>query len=117
ALRRPSGHRVYNAHAQELLKLIRHCREFGFSIDETRELTSLAANDGKDCADARAIAQQHLNAVRTKLAELRALEISLAGFVQACSEQCIGGPAPQCTILKDLNRGGPAAVPLVRCCG
>ena len=112
ALRRPSGHRVYNPQAQELLKLIRHCREFGFSIDETRELTSLAANDGKDCGEARAIAQQHLDAVRAKLAEMRALEISLAGFVQACSDHCIGGPAPQCTILKDLHSGGPAA-----CCG
>ena len=30
ALRRPSGHRVYGAEAQELLTLIRHCRDFGW---------------------------------------------------------------------------------------
>ena len=39
AARRPSGHRVYGTDVQELLTLIRHCREFGFSIDTTYVIT------------------------------------------------------------------------------
>jgi len=38
AMRRPSGHRVYDAKVQEVMTLIRHCRDLGFSIDETRAL-------------------------------------------------------------------------------
>ena len=108
ALRRPSGHRVYGAEAQELLTLIRHCRDFGFSVENTKALVSLTSQDDKDCVEAREIAQVHLDAVRTKLAELRALESSLSKFVTACTDQCAGGPAPKCTILKDLSLGDPA---------
>ena len=95
AMRRPSGHRVYGAEAQELLTLIRHCRDFGFSVDDTRTLVSLASSSDKDCIEAREIAQVHLNTVRAKLAELLALERSLSRFVTACTQQCVGGPAPQ----------------------
>lgn len=103
AMRRPSGHRVYRAESQELLTLIRHCRDFGFSVEDTRALVSLAASDERDCVEARDIAQVHLDTVRAKLAELEALERSLTKFVTACTDQCVGGPAPKCTILKDLS--------------
>lgn len=36
ATRRPSGHRVYGSDTQELLTLIRRCRDFGFSVDDTK---------------------------------------------------------------------------------
>jgi DNA-binding transcriptional MerR regulator len=117
ATRKTSGHRVYGAEAQEVLKLIRHCRDFGFSIDDTRALVSLAASDDSNCAQAREIAQIHLDAVRAKLAELQVLQVSLTKFVKACEEQCIGGPAPKCTILKDLGMAQPAVTVPGRCCG
>lgn len=110
ALRRPSGHRVYGTEAQELLTLIRHCRDFGFSVDDTRTLVSLASSSDKDCIEAREIAQVHLNTVRAKLAELLALERSLSRFVTACTQQCVGGPAPKCTILKDLSLSDAALI-------
>lgn len=123
AMRRPSGHRVYSADAQELLTLIRHCRDFGFSVDDTKALVSLASSEDRDCVDAREIAQVHLDTVRTKLAELQALERSLSKFVTACTDQCVGGPAPKCTILKDLSLSDAALAAKVaaqvpaRCCG
>ncbi|NMM75198.1 MerR family transcriptional regulator [Rhodococcus sp. SRB_17] len=125
ATRRPSGHRVYGAEAQEQLTLIRHCRDFGFSVDDTKALVSLAASNDKDCVEAREIAQVHLDTVRAKLAELLALERSLSKFVTACTEQCVGGPAPKCTILKDLSLSDSAleakqaidASASKRCCG
>ena len=117
AMRRPSGHRVYSPEAQELLTLVKHCRDFGFSIDETRALISLSTSDDRDCVEAREIAEVHLGTVRTKLAELRNLERSLSRFVQACTDQCVGGPAPKCTILKDLSLGNPKLATPARCCG
>jgi DNA-binding transcriptional MerR regulator len=117
AMRRPSGHRVYDKKVQEVLTLIRQCRDFGFSIEETRALVALSTSDESDCAEARDIAQVHLDAVRTKLKELQNLERSLAKFVKACSDECIGGPAPQCTILKDLSLGASASAQPKGCCG
>ena len=115
AARRASGHRVYGPQAQSVLTLVRQCRDFGFSIEETKALVSLSTRDDRDCVEARDIAQAHLGAVRTKLAELRTLEQSLSKFVQACTEQCAGGPAPQCTLLNDLRL--EEAAPVSRCCG
>jgi DNA-binding transcriptional MerR regulator len=117
AERRPSGHRIYTEAVQEVLTLIRQCRDFGFSIEETRALVLLSSSDDSDCVEARDIAQVHLNAVRTKLKELQDLEHSLSKFVRACSEQCIGGPAPKCTILKDLSLKGARAATQSGCCG
>ena len=116
-VRRPSGHRVYGAAVQEVLMLIRHCRDFGFSIEETRALVSLSTSDDKDCAEARNIAQTHLDAVRVKLREFQSLERSLAKFVRDCSDQCLGGPAPKCSILKDLGLKAPLQAKGSACCG
>lgn len=118
AHRRPSGHRVYDASAQQLLTLIRHCRDFGFSIEETKALVGLSTSDERDCVEARDLAQAHLDAVRDKLAELRNLERTLARFVKACDAECAGGPAAQCTILRDLHSADRAlASARGGCCG
>lgn len=116
ALRRESGHRVYPDSVQDVLVLIRHCRDLGFSIDEIRELLALSTSSERDCAETRAIAQAHLTAVRTKMGELRRLEQSLARYVRACSEECVGGPAPDCTILGDLRQGMSSTPKAAGCC-
>lgn len=86
-----------------MLTLIRHCRDFGFSIEETRELVSLSTNEGRDCIEAREVAQTHLKAVRKKNLQLHAMESDLTRFVQCCTDQCAGGPAPQCAIFIELG--------------
>lgn len=116
AQRRPSGHRVYDAAAQDLLTFIRSCRDFGFSIEQVRALISLTRSSDKDCVEARDIAQQHLESVRSKLTELRALERSLNRFITSCTTACAGGPAPKCTILKDLGRAAAATSSPANCC-
>lgn len=116
AQRRSSGHRVYEASAAELLGFIRRCREFGFTIEQIRSLVSLSRSRGGSCVQARDIAQMHLNGVRAKMLELMALERTLARFIDACNETCAGGPAPDCTILKDLSPTGSAASMRSGCC-
>ena len=89
---RPSTPRVYSPDVQEVLTLVEHCRDFGFSIEETRALVSLSTSDDRDCVEARKIAQVHLNTVRAKLAELQNLERSLSKFVQACTDSAPAAP-------------------------
>ncbi|MCW7538002.1 helix-turn-helix domain-containing protein [Aquabacterium sp. A7-Y] len=99
AQRRPSGHRIYDAAAQELLAFIRSCRDFSFSIEQVRALVSLSDSAERDCVQARDIAQRHLDEVRNKLTELRELECSLASFVASCTDTC--SPA-------ELRRSAPS---------
>jgi MerR family transcriptional regulator, copper efflux regulator len=106
ARRRESGHRVYDPQAVQLLGFIRRCRDFGFTIDQIRDLLSLADSGKRDCVEARDIARAQLEAVRAKMLELMTLERSLAKFVDTCTSTCAGGPAPDCSILRDLS---PAA--------
>ena len=116
AKRRPSGHRVYDTDVQDVLTLIRHCRDFGFPIEETRALVALSSNESRDCVETREIAQTHLNAIRSKLTGLQKLERNLTKFVQACTDQCVGGPAPKCTILRDLGLENSEMAKPARCC-
>jgi MerR family copper efflux transcriptional regulator len=103
AKRRPSGHRFYDGTFEDQLLFIRRCRDFGFSIEQVRELVALSQTDQRDCFETLEITQSHLRSVRTKLAELRALERSLARFAASCAATCAGGPAAQCTILKEAT--------------
>lgn len=112
AKRRASGHRVYGTQAQASLGFIRRCRDFGFSIEQVRELVALSASAERDCAETLQIARQHLQTVRDRLSELHALERSLAGFADACEQRCAGGPARECCIPQDIA----APVRTTGCC-
>ncbi|MGF9758313.1 helix-turn-helix domain-containing protein [Microvirga sp. 0TCS3.31] len=103
ARRRPGGHRFYSEADLQRLTFIRRCRDFGFSVEQVRNLVSLSQDPDRDCNETRDLAQAHLDEVRRKLIELRALESSLEAFVGNCTAACAGGPASQCTITEDLS--------------
>lgn len=104
ASRQAGNQRVYTRDDVDRLTFIRRCREFDFSIEQVRTLVALLDNRASSCLDARQLASEHLEAVRAKMRELRALERSLVGFVADCDAQCAGGPGPDCAILGDLGK-------------
>jgi DNA-binding transcriptional MerR regulator len=108
ASRQTGSQRVYDDSDAQRLTFIRRCRDFGFSIEQVRLLTSLVQDRERSCNEARDLAHGHLLAVREKLAELRQLERSIAGFVESCDRSCAGGPGPDCTILEELSVEAPA---------
>lgn len=112
--RRASGHRTYGDADLRRLTFIRRCRDFGFPVEQVRALVALTEASDRDCAEARDVAQAHLDAVREKLVELQALERTLASFVDSCNAACAGGPAARCTILEDLATPAPQRA---SCCG
>jgi DNA-binding transcriptional MerR regulator len=103
--RQAGNQRVYSDADVKSLTFIRRCREFGFSIDQVRSLVALVQDPTSPCVNARDLAQEHLVAVREKLAELKALERSIAAFVAGCDTSCAGGTGPNCVILDDLSKG------------
>ena len=102
--RQDGGQRRYDADAITRLTLVRRCREFGFSIEQVKVLADLIETPTSCCTDARDMARLHLEGIRTKLAELRALEQAVAQFVHECEDDCMGGPGPACVPLVGLSR-------------
>jgi DNA-binding transcriptional MerR regulator len=105
--RQDGGQRRYAEDDVSRLTFIRRCRDFGFSVEQVRELAGLVEDPARCCTDARDIAQAHLDDVRRKLAELRALEREIADFVRRCDVACAGGPGPECVPLAELTRPAP----------
>lgn len=112
--RTDAGRRVYSDAAVGRLTFIRRCRDFGFSVEQVRELVSLVDQPDRPCVEVRDIAARHLDKVREKLAELQALEASMTQFVHNCNTACAGGPAVDCAILEDLSL--PLAATRAACC-
>lgn len=119
AARTEAGQRSYDEAAIRRLVFIRRCRDFGFSIEQVRELVGLVDEPDRPCAEVRDIAAAHLAQVRQKLEELKALEASLSTFVCSCDTACLGGPAVDCAILEDLALPAAKAqvVRAASCCG
>ena len=117
--RTEGGRRVYGQQAVRRLTFIRRCRDFGFSIEQVRELAGLADQPDRPCAELRDVAARHLAQLRQKLAELQALESGVAAFVCSCDSACAGGAVVDCTLLEDLAlpTASAGARPPASCCG
>ncbi len=83
ALRR-GRYRSYDLTDVARLGFVRRSRELGFSIKEVRALLFLAAGGHESCTEARDLAAVHLHDVRTRIADLRRMERTLATTVRAC---------------------------------
>lgn len=103
---RQGGQRIYGGEDVNALRLIRHCRDLDFSIDETRNILA-SVHRRLPCRDTKVFAEQHLASIRKKIAELRALETTVAALVSGCETTCCGSAAPDCVILQlgEINCG------------
>ncbi len=102
ASRRVGAQRHYDDDDVRRLTFVRRCREFGFPITQVRILATLMQDNDRSCTEARDVARAHLAAVREKLLELRALEHSIASFIQTADVVCQGGSGTDCVVLDKL---------------
>ena len=105
ARRQEGGQRRYSEEDVSRLKLIRRCREFGFSIDQIHELMAIYDDPESSCNETARISQEHLNTVRAKISELKALEKNMVDLVTRCETTCAGGSGPSCTVFDDMASG------------
>lgn len=83
--RSESGRRDYDDSDIARLRLIRRCRDLGFSLPDARALLALSEADDAPCAKVKAIAKSHLAEVHDKLAALRQLEAALSELISECA--------------------------------
>lgn len=98
--RTEGGHRLYSSKDQARLRFILRTRELGFTIEELRGLLALVDSRDYTCGDVYALTQEHLQAIRQKIADLRRLEQTLGDM----ASQCQGGTIPACPIIDSLYR-------------
>jgi DNA-binding transcriptional MerR regulator len=106
-VRSEGDYRLYSEADVHRLRFIRLCRAMDMSLDEVHTLVALDLNNKADCQTARTALDAHLQHVRERLAELRALERDL----RSLRERCDGSDA-QCHIIEALHaRADEAALP------
>ncbi|RZJ11813.1 MAG: Cd(II)/Pb(II)-responsive transcriptional regulator [Acidovorax sp.] len=101
--REDNSYRVYNGDDVHRLRFIRLCRAMDMSLDEVRTLLALDWSRKADCEAARDTLDDHLQHVRSRLAELQALEADL----QALRSRCDGSHA-HCHIIEALHERADA---------
>jgi DNA-binding transcriptional MerR regulator len=103
--RTPSDRRTYEPPAVRRLAFVKHARQLGFGLDAIRTLLDLADHPERACGDANALAEEQLEAVEAKIAQLDALRAELKRMVSArCS-----GPAAACRVIEALGDHGLCA--------
>ncbi|MDN3519268.1 helix-turn-helix domain-containing protein [Aquisalimonas lutea] len=96
--RESNNYRVYDHSHRRRLLFIRRMRDLGFSLEEVRALLRMIDGGSYTCAEVQALGQEHLEAVREKIADLRQVENALSELVGRCT----GAETPDCSMLEAL---------------
>ncbi len=98
--RSSGGHRLYSLAQIERLTFIRRARELGFSMQEIKQLHSIVDGELISCECVKKIADDHLEEIDLKIADLAKMKAILADL----SQQCSGLAVPDCPIISALQR-------------
>ena len=97
--RSEAGYRTYDDASVRKLAFVRRSREFGFSIDECRELLGLYQDRDRTSAEVKRIASKKLQEIEDKQKELQSLHDELEHLVKSCR----GDQRPDCPIMDYLG--------------
>ena len=94
-----NGYRYYPASSVQRLQFLQRAKELGFTLDEVGELLSLHEHSG-DSGDVKALAEEKLNELDKKLADLQRIRTALAAVTMQCSGH---GSTDSCPIIASLT--------------
>src|SRR6516162_11056738 len=101
------GFSLFGAGDIETLKFVRKAQEWGFSLNQIRELLILRADHVPACSHVKELLDQKLTAVEQKITELRSLEMSLKRALRKCKRE-LKTAAPDhanyCPVLEEITR-------------
>ncbi|MEQ6436471.1 MerR family transcriptional regulator [Comamonas sp. w2-DMI] len=105
-VREDNQYRLYSDADLHRLRFIRLCRAMDMSLDEVRRLLALDGACKADCVAARETLDAHLEHVRERLKELRALEHELEHLRSQCD-----GTDSYCHIIETLHAQADEPLP------
>lgn len=97
--RSANGYRSFDEADLHRLAFLGRARALGFTIEECRVLLALYEDDGRESAQVKRVAQDHLWRIDEKIAQLQEMRATLAHLVSACA----GDDRPDCPILASLG--------------
>ena len=97
-LRSANGYRSFRQSDVHKLAFLGRARALGFTIEDCRSLLKLYADTDRASAEVKQIAEEHLDRIDRKIAELTEMRATLSHLVDACA----GDHRPNCPILADL---------------
>ena len=106
AARTSSGYRQYTQPDLERLRFILRSKELGFTLAEIGDLLSLTKNRESDMRGVKRKAEQRLEQVELKIAELRRVKRGLEKLIDACPGR---GELTSCPIVAALSGGTTGA--------
>jgi Cu(I)-responsive transcriptional regulator len=98
AARTFANYRLYGPNDVHMLRFIRRARSLGFSMDDIEELLGLWKDKSRSSASVKRIAGKHVDDLKRKIDELRAM----ANALEHLMHHCRGDQRPECPILDDL---------------
>ena len=101
-----AGYRVYSDTEVQMLRFIRRSRDLGFPVEKIEELLALWRDRSRHSADVKHLAQEQIDGLERKIAEMQAMKQTL----QHLADACCGDHRPDCPILADLGNG-PSQMP------
>ena len=96
--RQDNGYREYAAAHVQQLGFLRHARQFGFSIEECRELLNLWANPNRRSAEVCSLVTDKVRDIEKHIRELRNMKKVLTELLAKCP----GDDNPECAIIDQL---------------
>ena len=106
AARTSSGYRQYTQADLERLRFILRSKDLGFSLTEIGDLLSLTKDRDSDMRGVKQKAEQRLEQVEQKIAELRRVRSGLKKLIDACPGK---GEMHSCPIVAALSGGSTGA--------
>lgn len=99
--RSDAGYRLYGSESVRRVQFILQAKELGFTLAETRELLDLRVTDTAACDDVAARARSKIEAVDSRIRDLRRVRRALHGLLAACAANEETG---ECPILDALDQ-------------
>ncbi|MEO1140443.1 MAG: helix-turn-helix domain-containing protein [Pseudomonadota bacterium] len=99
--RSAGGRRLYAPDEIAKLRFVRRCRDLGFPISIIQTFLSLTEQDERTCGEVKALAENHLDEIDTKIGTLTRLRKALLSLSASCDD----GTAA-CPMLDALMKDG-----------
>ena len=94
ANRLQSRYRIYNRESLKRLRFIKQAQGMGFTLDEIQSLLNLRVRSVQRCDQVRTKAEMKLRDVRSRIAQLKRLEQTLAKLVSDCESRVVSDCCP-----------------------
>jgi MerR family copper efflux transcriptional regulator len=98
--RSTTGYRTYDQQIAQRVRFIRRAQGLGFSLAEVQQLLELRLDPRRSCSEVKAEAETKIEAIDSKITELRRMRKALHALAGSCSGE---GPTSACPILDAID--------------